>query len=222
MRDDELGIERALTREFREALEAFAEDARALVQDEVERGRTDPEEWALLARRVAREEIEASSRRSAVSWPTALAGAAVAVLLVVAGWGGSYAFREGEAVAGQPAVDGAVVPRPEDPAGLAIDSGGGPGDQGSQHPAWLRYEALLAGRDSSLRPLVEAAATLDSSGAASLRNWWSGTGPPTDSVRTALTLLALRRMGDTTSLASGSLDADLLGRLLVLRALEPS
>ncbi len=222
MREEELGIERALTREFREALEAFAEDARGLVRDEVERGRPDPEEWALLVRRVAREELQASSRRSAVSWPTALAGAAVALLLGIAGWGAANVFRAGDAVAGQAAVDGAVANVPGDPAGLGIDSGGVRRVEASQHPAWLRYEALLAGRDSSLIPLVEGAAALDSAGAAVVGSWWSGTGPPSDSVRAALTLLALRRLGDTTSLASGPLDADLLGRLLVLRALEPS
>ena len=57
MSDRDFDAQRALTREFREALDAFAEDARRLVQDEVDRGRPDPEEWAALARRAAADEI---------------------------------------------------------------------------------------------------------------------------------------------------------------------
>ena len=211
MNEDGLEVQRALTREFREALDAFSEDARRLVQEEVSRGSPAPEEWAELARRVAAEEIRASARRNTVAWPTALAGAGLAlgvaamVLVVGRAVGGSGVAAD------DPLVQTAVAaPAPADSVG---------GDSDASHPAWVRFDSLTQARDSAFLALIEAAPTLDSAAAALVSEWWSGAEPPSDATLDVLVRLAMRHLGDSAAV-NGPVSADLMARLIVLRAVD--
>lgn len=211
MKDDGFETQRALTREFRAALDLFAEDARRLVQDEVARGRPDQEEWAALARRVAADEVRASAGRRGVSWPTALAGAGMALGVV------ALALGVGRMV-GAPGAAGESPGRvPTAAAAAAPDSV--LTSPGASHPAWLRFDSLFATRDSVLRGLVEDTSSLDSASAGLVSAWWTGAGPPSDETLDALVRIALRQLGDSSSI-DGPVPAELMARLVVLRAVE--
>lgn len=217
MKEDGFEAQRALTREFREALDAFSEDARRLVKEEVARGTSATDDWAALARRVAAEEIKSSAQRKAVSWPTAWAGAGlavgvVAVVLMVGRVVGGVGVVGGSTPgdSGIPAAVAAPAPGSENPAGSEADSA---------HPAWVRFDSLVEARDSAFLGLVQDAASLDSATAALVSDWWAATGPPSDAALDALVRLALRQWGDSSAVG-GPVSPDLMARLLVLRAVE--
>ena len=210
MTDDGFDTQRALTREFREALDLFADDARRLVREEVARGSPDLDEWADLARRAAADEVRASAGQSGVSWPSALAGAGLALgaLLVVLGVG---------RMVGSPAPsDGG--PTGEVAAAVAVPDSA-TADSAASHPAWVRLDSLFATRDSALLGLVQDASSLDSTSAGRVQAWWAGTGPPSDETIDALVRVALRQLGDSSSIA-GPVPPELMARLVVLRAVE--
>lgn len=208
MKDDGFETQRALTREFRQALDVFAEDARRLVRDEVAHGSPDPEEWAALARRVAADEVRQSVTRRGVSWPTALAGAGVALGVVALAVGVGRMVETTGPTRGEspPAAPVAAADPP-------------PPNAGTAHPAWIRFDSVFATRDSSLLRLVQDASLLDSTSAGLVRIWWEGAGAPSQETLDALVRIALRNLADSTSVP-GPVSADLMARLIVLRAVE--
>lgn len=90
---------------------------------------------------------------------------------------------------------------------------------GASHPVWLRFDSLFATRDSALLGFVEGASLLDSASAGLVSAWWTGTGPPSGETLDALVRIALRQLGDSSSV-DGPVPAELMARLVVLRALE--
>ena len=191
MSDDELRRQRALTAEFREALEAFGEDARELVREEVARALPDEAAVQQMMRAIAREEAERSAQGSrGISWPTAGAAAALTLAGLGLGWAGTAWLGGGD---GGETVQAAVSP---------------PVEQAPADPA-LRaslYDSLFASRDSALLAFSHG---LDDVAAAEVVGpvsaWRSGSDSSAVVVHGALVQLALRLVTDTTLAVDGVL-----------------
>ena len=89
----------------------------------------------------------------------------------------------------------------------------------ASHPEWQRFDSLVQARDSTLHRLVQDVAALDSVSASIVGAWWAEGGPPPEEAMDALVRSALRRLGDSTHVA-GSVPAELLARMMVLRAVD--
>lgn len=208
MDDREFEHERRLTGMYRDALDAFREDARGIVRGEVAAARPRPDELEDLLRGVVGEEL---GRRgwsgSAVGLPWSAAGLAatmvIAVLVVVwgiaevAGWGGSLPESAGGAVAGRgmpgPAADSSgetgraateVLPGPPSPVDLAA-----------------RYDSLFAARDPRLGGVLVAIPAPRR--AAALDGWTEG--GDSEAVHDYLVQLALRGLVDSVLDVDGAI-----------------
>ncbi len=205
MDDREFEHERRLTGMYRDAIDAFREDARRIVREEVAAARPRPDELEDLVRGVVAEEVGrrgGSGSRGGPPWFAAGLAAAMVIAVVgaawgiaaVAGWGGSSPDAAGEKGGGG-GVAGAVsdssaearqteadpLPEPANPVRLAA-----------------RYDSLFAARDPRLGAVLLA---IPAPGRAAALDGWAEGGNG-EVVHDFLVQLALR------GLVGATLDVD--------------
>ena len=200
--------ERKLTGMYRDALDAFREDARRIVHEEVGAARPRPDEMEELVRGVVAEEVGrrgGSGRAGGLPWSAGgLAAALVIAVLgaawgiaVVAGWGGSSPDAAGESGGGG-GVAG-VVPDPSEGSGRA------PAQVLSEpaNPVRLtaRYDSLFTARDPRIGAMLLA---IPASGRAAALDGWAAGGNG-DVVHDFLVQLALRGLVDAALDVDGAI-----------------
>lgn len=207
MDDREFERERKLTGMYRDALDAFREDARRIVREEVGAARPRPDELEDLVHGAVAEEVERRGGSGSAGWPPWFAAGLVAATVIAvlgAAWGiaavagrGSSLGAAGGAGGGE-AVAGAVpdssaearqteadpLPEPANPVRLAS-----------------RYDSLFAARDPRLGAVLLA---IPASGRAAALDGWAEGGNG-EVVHDFLVQLALRGLVDATLHVDGAI-----------------
>lgn len=190
---DDLEAQRALTAEFRQALDAFAEDAQRIVRNEVSRVTPDADAIEEMVRRVAREEAGAAlrGRDRQISWVTVGVASLAALLASGVGWTVARWAGDGPAPPAVEAVQAAV------PAAVTEPVLDGPARA-------ARYDSLFAARDSTLVTMTgRILPGADSVLADAVAAWRSGDTAHDARVHDVLVQLRLREVVDSTLVLDG-------------------
>ena len=201
-------LEQSLTRQFREALDAYGDDARRLVRDEIDRAQPSTAALEAMVRRVVREELSARpARGQAPFWQTVGLSSVIAAGLVLLGWGGmrlvspdggTAPITPAAAVAQTPSSDveePATEPTPPpSPAALAA-----------------HYDQLFTDRDTRVVSFLESLASSPRAPgvAAAVTSWAEGAADPDGNrdqvVHNAAVQLALATLVDALVTVDGSI-----------------
>ena len=208
MDDREFEHERKLTGMYRDALDAFREDARGVVREEVDAARPRPDELENLVRGVVAEEVgRRGGTGSAAGLPWSSAGLAATMAIAVLGvvWGiaavagrGGISPNGAGGTGGGGGVAGAAADSSEETGQVAAEVLPGPA-----HAIRLaaRYDSLFAARDPRLGAVLLA---IPAAGRAPALDGWTegGNGKV---VHDFLVQIALRAVVDTTLDVDGTI-----------------
>lgn len=192
--------ERKLTGMYRDALDAFREDARRIVREEAAAARPGPGEVEELVRSAVGGEMAAMGEAGSAGLPWSAAGLAAAMVIaaLAVSWGVTVAVgRGGDASARAGEVGGARGPpvagadSPAAPAPAPDEAGPRP-----QRPAELaaRFDSLFASRDPRLGGVL---ATVPAPARESALDGWTADGDG-DVAHNFLVQIALRALADRT------------------------
>ena len=207
MDDREFERERKLTGMYRDALDAFREDARQIVREEVAAARPGPGELEELVRRTVEEEMESRRGTDSGGLPWSAAGLAAAIVIAALGavWGVTLVAGPGGVRPGSPGdSDGAgeVVGAGVDAAETTAPAlpGFPPAAPSLAGPA-ARFASFFASRDRRLGGVL---ATAPPSIRAAALDSWAADGA-VEAAYDFLVQLALRGLADSTLEIDGAI-----------------